>query len=270
MQRHEVLEMMAALKLAGMRAAFDELIADGLTSPVYATGAGDRSRRLFVVDQVGLIRIIDKHGYLLPDPFLDLTGVIVTVDTNFDERGVLGLAFHPRYKKNGRFFVRYSAPRDGDPSEPCFGTSRGCHEEILSEFKVSGDPDIADPTSERILFRIDEPQFNHDAGAVAFGPDGMLYFSLGDGGGAHDGLADNPPSHGSIGNGQNIGTALGAVLRIDVDSQPQAPLAYAIPQDNPFVGLNGLDEIELTFQHSQEIRDYEQRRRKEAPWLFSE
>jgi glucose/arabinose dehydrogenase len=247
-----------------------ELVADGLTSPVFATNAGDRSRRLFVVDQAGLIRIIDSHGFLLPDPFLDLTSVIVQVNPFFDERGLLGLAFHPNYGKNGRFFVRYSAPRNGDPSEPCFGTSRGCHAEVLSEFRVSGDPNIADPTSERVLFRIDEPQFNHDAGSVAFGPpsrrgkrhddhddDGddhgrrkskresrqLLYFSLGDGGGAHDGLADTPPSHGPIGNGQNVETALGTVLRIDVDKRPDPGLPYAIPKDNPFVGRPGLDEI---------------------------
>ncbi len=88
---------------------------------------------------------------------------------------MLGLAFHPKFKNNGRFFVRYSAPRAGDPGEPCFGTSRGCHEEILAEYNV-GDTksSVADATSERILFRVDEPQFNHDAGNVAFGPDGLL------------------------------------------------------------------------------------------------
>jgi glucose/arabinose dehydrogenase len=228
-----------------------DLVADGLTSPVYATHAGDRSGRLFVVDQVGLIRIIDAAGTLLPGPFLDLTAETVTVNPFFDERGLLGLAFHPDYRRNGRFFVRYSAPRSGEPSEPCFGTSRGCHEEILAEFQVSDDPNVADPSS-TILFRVDEPQFNHDSGQVAFGPlervDGgeprrLLYFTLGDGGGAHDGLADSPPSHGPIGNGQNIETVLGGILRIDVDAPPDPGLAYAIPADNPFVGTPGADEI---------------------------
>ena len=228
-----------------------DLVADGLTSPVYATHAGDGSGRLFIVDQIGTIRILDANGALLPTPFLDLTGVIVAVNPGFDERGALGLAFHPDYRRNGRFFVRYSAPRAGDPSEPCFGSTRGCHEEVLAEFHVSADPNLADPSG-TILFRIDEPQFNHDAGQVAFGPrervnggrpGRFLYFTLGDGGGAHDGLADTPPSHGPIGNAQNIETHLGAILRIDVDSPPDPGLAYAIPADNPFAGAPGADEI---------------------------
>jgi glucose/arabinose dehydrogenase len=192
---------------------------------------------LFIVDQIGLVRIV-KDGSLLSAPFLDLRSEIVAVNTFFDERGLLGVAFHPDYASNGRFFVRYSAPRPGVPSEPCFGSSRGCHEEVLSEFSASTDPDLANPTG-TILFRTSEPQFNHNGGTVAFGPDGFLYFALGDGGGAHDGLADAPPSHGPIGNGQNIETALGAMLRIDVDGGTP----YAIPEDNPFVGVPGLDEI---------------------------
>ena len=214
-----------------------ELVAEGLTAPVSVTHAGDGTGRLFVVDQAGLIRVI-RDGALLSEPFLDLTGEIVAVNPFFDERGVLGVAFHPDYADNGRFFVRYSVPRGGSPGEPCFGTSRGCHSEVLGEFRVSGDPDIADPGG-TILFSVDEPQFNHDSGGIAFGPDGFLYFTVGDGGGAHDGLADDPPSHGPIGNGQDIFTVLGSILRIDVDSG--AP--YAIPPDNPFVGLPGEDEI---------------------------
>ena len=214
-----------------------EPVAAGLVSPIHLTHAGDGSDRLFIVDQTGRILLI-KNGRLMPAPFLDLSGVIVPLAAGFDERGLLGLAFHPDYARNGRFFVRYSGARPGAPGEPCFGTSRGCHEEILAEFAVSSDPDVADPTG-TILFRVDEPQFNHDGGTVAFGPDGLLYFSLGDGGGANDGLADVPPSHGPIGNGQNIDTVLGAILRIDVDHG--AP--YAIPPDNPFVGGPGADEI---------------------------
>ncbi|MCH7792816.1 MAG: PQQ-dependent sugar dehydrogenase, partial [Planctomycetes bacterium] len=204
-------------------------VAAGLVSPVQATHAGDGSGRLFVVDQTGFIRVIDG-GVLLPTPFLDLTAVIPTLNTNFDERGVLGLAFHPDYANNGRFFVRHSVPRTGAPGEPCVGTSRGCHTEVLAEFSVSaGDPNIANPLG-TVLFEVDEPEWNHNSGGIAFGPDGFLYFTLGDGGGAHDGLAEVPPAHGPIGNGQNIDTVLGSILRIDIDGA--AP--YTIPPGNPF------------------------------------
>ncbi len=211
-----------------------------LVSPVLLTHAGDNSGRLFIVDQSGPIRIIDSGGQLLATPFLDLTGLIPALSAGFDERGVLGLAFHPNYAANGRFFVRYSAPRAGDPSEPCFGTSRGCHSEILSEFAVSiGDPNVADPT-ETVLFSVDEPEFNHNAGHVDFGPDGFLYFSLGDGGGANDGLHLPSLPHGPDGNGLNPQTALGSMLRIDVDTGSP----YAIPLDNPFAdGIDGLPEV---------------------------
>jgi glucose/arabinose dehydrogenase/plastocyanin len=214
-----------------------ETVATGLAAPTHLTHAGDGSGRLFIVDQSGPIWIV-KDGTLLPTPFLDLTSEIAVLNPNYDERGVLGLAFHPDYGTNGRFFVRYSRERIGDPDEPCFDTSRGCHEEVLEEFTVSGDPDIANPAG-TIIYAVDQPQFNHNGGAIEFGPDGYLYIALGDGGGAHDGLADDPPSHGPIGNGQNIETALGSMLRIDVDSGSP----YAIPEDNPFVGTDGLDEI---------------------------
>lgn len=218
-----------------------ESVASGLSSPVFLTHAGDGSNRLFVVDQTGVVRIV-RDGVLVEQPFLDVRDRMVTLDAGFDERGLLGLAFHPDYETNGRFFVRYSAPREGGEDDPCTPGRRGCHEAILAEFRVSeSDPDVADPASERILFRVDEPQFNHNAGQVLFGPDGFLYFSLGDGGGANDGLSTDPPTHGPIGNGQNIETPLGSVLRIDVDTDGAEP--YAIPGDNPFVDAPGLDEI---------------------------
>jgi len=217
-----------------------ELVAGGMAAPTVLTHANDGSGRLFVCDQPGSIRILE-NGVLLPTPFIDLKalGEVVTVNPGYDERGLLGLAFHPDYAQNGRFFVRYSKARTGVSGEPCFGTGRGCHEEILAEYHVSaGDPNVADTTG-TILFRVNKPQFNHDGGAVFFGPDGYLYFGLGDGGGAHDGLADVPPSHGPFGNGQNIETPLGKMLRIDVDSGSP----YANPATNPFVGVAGLDEI---------------------------
>ena len=223
-------------------------VASGLISPVGVTHAGDGSGRLFIVDQAGFIRVVDVTDSLVVAPFLDLTAIIVPLDANFDERGLLGLAFHPDYANNGRFFVRYSADRVGSAGEPCFGTSRGCHKEVLSEFSVIGDPAVsntADPSSEIILFEIDEPQFNHDAGEIAFGPDGLLYFSLGDGGGANDGLADgeppgSEPSHGPFGHGQDTDTALGSMLRVDVDCGTPP---YCIPASNPFATGGGVPEI---------------------------
>ena len=114
-----------------------ELVCNGLIAPVTATHAGDRSKRLFIVDQAGTIRIYDqKRDHCLDMPFLDLTNRIVEVNPRFDERGLLGLAFHPRFRNNGRFYVRYSAPREGSEDEPCFGSSRGCHTAVLSEFKM--------------------------------------------------------------------------------------------------------------------------------------
>ena len=209
-------------------------VADGLTSPVTLASPGDGSGRLFVVDQAGLIRVLTPDGALRPEPFLDLRSRMVTLMAGFDERGLLGLAFHPQYAANGRFFVYYSAPlRAGGPA----GFNHTSH---ISEFRVSADPNRADPASERIVLQVDEPQFNHNGGTLLFGPDdGDLYISLGDGGGANDvGLghvADWYSDNGG-GNGQDVTeNLLGSILRIDVDRG--AP--YAIPADNPFAGTPG-------------------------------
>lgn len=212
-------------------------IAAGLTAPVALVEPPDGSRRLLIVDQIGLIRVLLPNGQLLPEPFLDLRDRIVPLRPNFDERGLLGLAFHPDYAENGRFFVFYSAPlREGAPE----GWNCTSH---ISEFLVSADPNRADPASERILLQVDKPQFNHNGGTVAFGPDGHLYISIGDGGGANDvglGHVEDWYPDNAGGNGQDItDNLLGSILRIDVDGG--AP--YAIPADNPFVGQEGLDEI---------------------------
>jgi len=194
--------------------------AGGLTAPLAAAHPGDGSGRLFIVEQVGRIRIW-RRGELAETPFLDISSKLIPLNPNFDERGLLGLAFHPSYAENGRFFVRYSAPG---------GTN---HLQVLAEYRVSDDdPDRADPDSERVILEVDEPEFNHNGGTIAFGPDGMLYTSYGDGGGAGD-------QHGEIGNGQDIETLLGKIVRIDVDGD----MPYGIPADNPFVGIPGRDEI---------------------------
>ena len=214
-----------------------EEVASGFAAPLVAVEPPDDSGRLFIVDQTGQIWIVDSNGEMLEEPFLDVSGRMVNLNAGFDERGLLGLAFHPDYAANGRFFVYYSAPlRDGGPS----GYDHTTH---VSEFTVSNDPNVADPESERVLLQEDQPQGNHNAGAIAFGPDGHLYIALGDGGGANDtamGHVDDWYAENDGGNGQDVTeNLLGSILRIDVDSGDP----YGIPADNPFVGNDGLDEI---------------------------
>lgn len=206
-----------------------ELVAEGLSAPVFLTGANDGTGRLFVVDQAGRIWIIASDGGLLPDPFLDLSGQIVTLRTDYDERGVLGLAFHPDYVNNGRFFVYYTAPlREGAPA----GWD---HTNVVGELNVSADnPNVADLASLKTVLQIDQPQFNHDSGHITFGPDGYLYVPIGDGGGANDTGEGHTPE---IGNAQDTTNIHGNILRIDVNGTPGE---YTIPPDNPFAGQEGM------------------------------
>ncbi len=200
-------------------------VADGFTSPVALAIPDDGTQRIFVVDQVGVIHIIGSDGEILPDPFLDVRDRMVDLSAVYDERGLLGLAFHPQYADNGRLFVVYNAPLSEDAPEGFDNEWR------LSEFTVSADSaDAADPDSERVLLRVDKPQFNHNGGQLAFGPDGLLYVSIGDGGGANDeGLGHTPET----GNAQDRSNLLGKILRIDVDAEGEN--GYAIPANNPFV-----------------------------------
>lgn len=214
------------------------LIAEGLNSPVHMAEAPDGSGRLFVVDQVGVVRVITQDGELREKPFLDLRDKIVELNEHYDERGLLSLVFHPDYASNGRFFVYYSAPLQEEAPDEWDHTS------YISEFRVSGNPLQADKSSERVILRVDQPQRNHNGGILAFGPrDGYLYISLGDGGGRDDegkGHVEDWYERNAGGNGQNITeNLLGSFLRIDVDGGDP----YGIPADNPFVDKEGLDEI---------------------------
>jgi glucose/arabinose dehydrogenase len=193
--------------------------ANALTCAAHAPGDPDR---LFVCEQRGRILILDLNTFTVdPVPFLDID---IRVSNSLGERGLLGLAFHPEYATNGLFYVHYSRSTDGDT--------------IVAEYAVTGDPDVADFNSERILLTVDQPQSNHNGGWIDFSPlDGYLYIALGDGGNA----CDTGTGHTSgIGNAQDVtSNLLGKILRID----PLGGTPYGIPATNPFVGITGDDEI---------------------------
>ena len=228
-----------------------ELVANQFTSPVTLVDAPDGDNRLFVVDQVGKIWIIDENWNTLPQPFIDISSRMVALQPFFDERGLLGLAFHPGYKNNGRFYLFYTAPPPpGGPTEQTGNTGLPMTWNNLtriSEFKVSaGNPDVADMSSEKIILEEPHPQFNHNGGTIAFGDDGYLYMSIGDGGNKNDigpGHVEDWYAPNAGGNGQDIEKNLmGNILRIDVNGSSNGK-NYSIPVDNPFVGKQGLDEI---------------------------
>lgn len=177
-----------------------------LTKPVFVTHANDGSGRLFIVEQGGRI-LVAENGRVRAAPFLNLRKKI---NTDGSERGLLSMAFHPDYQNNGIFFVDYTAKPDGAT--------------VIERYQVSSDPNVADETSGRVILTFEQPEENHNGGMLAFGPDGYLYIGSGDGGGGGD-------RHGPIGNGQNLNTLLGKILRIDVNAD-----TYTIPATNPFVG----------------------------------
>lgn len=187
-----------------------EVLATGLNQPTFVTAAPG-AEQLFVLERVGRIRVIDPSEGLIAEPFLNIRN---RVGSNSVEQGILGLAFHPAYESNGRFFVYYTN-RDGDS--------------VLSEFPVSEDPDLAVETEERVILEIDQPDERHNAGMLQFGPDGYLYIGTGDGG-----------AGGARVNGQDPATLLAAILRIDVDGTEP----YGIPPENPFAdGVDGAPEV---------------------------
>jgi glucose/arabinose dehydrogenase len=178
--------------------------------PVGVYLAPDDSNRLFVLEQAGVIRSFHAEAEATEAPvFLDLRD---RVNARGNEEGLLGLAFHPQFSTNGRFYLDYTA------SSP--------RRTVVAEFRVDpSDPSGADPGSERVILEVPQPYSNHNGGQIVFGPDGYLYIGLGDGGSGGD----------PHGNGQNRGTLLGSILRVDVDN-PSGGRAYGIPPDNPFAG----------------------------------
>jgi glucose/arabinose dehydrogenase len=213
------------------------------------------------VDQSGVVRIIDQ-GQLLAEPLIDVRdrlvqplGILGSFDaSDYDERGLLGFAFHPGFAdENSRgyhtVYTYTSEPVQG-PADFTIDlpADQVNHQGVITEWQYGRGDDRVNPSSAREIMRIDQPQFNHNGGTIAFGPDGYLYIGLGDGGGAND----TAEGHGELGNGQNIHTVHGSILRVDPlppeltpDSRDTASAngAYRIPWDNHFVGIDGVDEI---------------------------
>jgi glucose/arabinose dehydrogenase len=181
-------------------------VANNLSEPVDLASPPGDTARVFIVEKTGTIRIL-RGGQVLARAFLDISGFVSTGG----EQGLLGLAFHPQYASNGKFYVYYTDKADGN-----------IH---LVEYLVSSNPDSASATNREILFQDHSLHSNHNGGQVAFGPDGYLYIGLGDGGSGGD----------PLGNGQNLNVLLAKILRIDVNSGSP----YAIPAGNPFQGQTG-------------------------------
>ncbi len=191
------------------------LVTSGLTAPDFITNAGDGSNRLFILEQTGIIRVF-KNGSLLATPFLTLGGLVSNFTGGSGEQGLLGLAFDPNYSSSGIFYITYTTTT-GNATFPYTTT--------LARYRVSsGNADVADPASGEVLLSIPKKYTNHNGGMLAFGPDGYLYMSMGDGGSGGD--PDN--------NAQNLHTLLGKLLRLDVTSTPPSGQKYAIPSSNPF------------------------------------
>ncbi len=219
-------------------------VASGLTAPNWGTAPSGDTSRLFVADQNGILWVIDLATGSKA-VFADLSGLLVPLGAfgpgSFDERGLLGVAFHPAYALNGLLYTYTSEPVSGPADFSTLPGTPANHQAVIREWQVPNPADpsaVVDPTSTRVLLTIDEPQFNHNGGAINFGHDGLLYVALGDGGGRDD----QGVGHGANGNAQDTSNPLGAILRIDPAGSSSANGQYAIPADNPFVGQSGVVE----------------------------
>jgi glucose/arabinose dehydrogenase len=187
----------------GLTLKLDPFITSGLSAPVFLTQPLNDGR-IFVVEQAGRIRVI-RNGVLQTTPFLDISSRVL----GGGERGLLSVAFHPQYATNHFFYVYFTTQTNGDIR--------------IERFTTTSNPEVADPTTSKLIITAPHSTYaNHNGGLLAFGPDGMLYAGLGDGGSAGD----------PLGNGQNFNSLLGSLLRLDVDQGDP----YAIPANNPYVG----------------------------------
>ena len=221
-----------------------EKVGDGFTMPLWLTHAGDGSGRLFAIDQPGTVVLI-KDGKQIATPVLDVASIMVPLKKGFDERGLLGLAFHPGFadpKSPGhlRVYTYTSEPENQKNNDFPLKANRIDNQSVVAEWRfASASADTIDPSTRREILRFDQPQFNHDGGAISFGPDGMLYIATGDGGKAHDrGDGHTEPD----GNAQDMSKVLGKILRIDPLGK-SGNRRYGVPKDNPFVGKGSAQEI---------------------------
>ena len=224
-----------------------ETVADGLTAPVWGTAAPGHGDRLYVADQDGILWNVDLDSGS-KSVLLNVNDRLVSLGVGgpgtFDERGLLGVAFHPQYQDTGLLYTYTSEPVAGsaDFSTLPADTSAN-HQSVISEWQVPAPGSagsVVDPATRREVLRIDQPQFNHNAGALSFGPDGDLFVSLGDGGAADDQGVGHVPG----GNGQDPSNVLGTLLRIDPGGSDSANGQYSIPEDNPFAdSAEGADEV---------------------------
>ncbi len=232
----------AAIQPSGITIGL-QTVMSGLVQPTAGAIAPGDSDHLYIADQVGKVWAADisRHGRGQPPRlFLDISGQLVALGlgpAKYDERGLLGIAFHPNFRRNHLFYTYASQPATGTPTFSTMppGVAPNCQNVLKEWHVVQMDEDtlVVDPNSSRELMRIDKPQFNHNGGALVFGPDRLLYLSLGDGGGSNDfGVG-----HAAAGNAQTLaaGNVLGKILRIDPLGHNSANGQYGIPQDNPFV-----------------------------------
>ncbi|XP_066286899.1 HHIP-like protein 2 [Branchiostoma lanceolatum] len=190
-------------------------VVGGLKNPLAMLQPDDGTKRFFLVEQIGLIRVTDSSGRLLAQPFLNITSKVLTSDRPGDERGLLGAVLHPQFAQNGYFYLYYSTREGGS-------NVGGGHKSVVARLQVSDDKNQADPSSESVLMEIAQPGDGNNGGQLLFGADGYLYVSVGDGGaGAHT--------------AGNTSSLLGKVLRIDVNTADSGR-PYSVPSDNPFVG----------------------------------
>jgi glucose/arabinose dehydrogenase len=222
-------------------------IASGFTTPVTATYTKAAEDTLFVVDQLGKISAVNIDGDKpsAPRMFGDVSSLLVSLGCfgiNYDERGAFGLAFHPDYKKNGLVYTFTSSrPAGADATTDRCNARFPDHENVVTEWRVPNprsDSATIDPISAREVLRVPHPQFNHNGGELRFGPDGYLYVSIGDGGGADD----QGRGHSPVGNAQDLTNLNGKILRINPNAGSSMP-GYSAPADNPFVGVEGEDAI---------------------------